>query len=168
VDAPKKKLTPGGVAGALIGVLFSRYAGVNVVVPIVGAIVIAWIIKKVRETPFPMAGAVALQGGHVLWLALAVVVTRATSMMVETVLFAAAVAWLYFKPRLPAVIVLCTYQVVGLTLNVMSFRAVPLDSSDARALSVHIAFRVLSIGAMVVGLRASTRASAAVAPAVTR
>jgi hypothetical protein len=72
------------------------------------------------------------------------------------------------KTRIRSIVIVCTYQIVGLILNVMSFRAVPLDSTDARALSVHIVFRVLSIGAMVVALRASSQSSPAAAPPLTR
>jgi len=167
LDNPKRKFTPAGILGAVAGFAFSRYAGSNVLVPIVGAVLIGWTIKKIKREQYPMGSAVAVQGGHCLWMIVAAVVGVAgPSFLVETAIFAAAIAWLYFQPRLPAVILLGTYQAIALVVNLSAIKAVPLDSTDAKALSVHIALRVIGIGAMAWALRASAKAAAAVEPAV--
>jgi hypothetical protein len=162
VESPKKKFTPAGVLGAVLGFAFSRYAGANVLIPVVGALLIGWVLTKRANGPHPMAAAVAAQGGHFLWMLIgALFGGAAPAFVVETALFAVGVAWLFLQPRLPAVLVLGTYQVVALVVNFTTMRAVPLDSSEARALSVHIAFRAIGIVAMVWGLRAARQAAEA-------
>jgi len=167
VNGTKRKFTPAGVIAAVLGFAFSRYAGVNVLVPIVGAVLIAWVIKKRASAPHPMAVAVAVQGGHFLWMLIgAVFGGAAPAFVVETALFAACVVWLFLQPRLAAVVVLGGYQAVALFVNFTTMRAVPLDSSEARALSVHIALRAIGIGMMIWGLRASRQPSPATEPSV--
>jgi predicted Na+-dependent transporter len=156
LETAKRKLTPAGIVGAILGFAFSRYVGVNVLVPIVGALLIAWVIKKRAAGPHPMAAAVAVQGGHFLWMLIgALFGGAAPAFVVETALFAAGVAWLYLQPRLLAAVVLGVYQVIALVVNLNAMRAVPLDSSEARALSVHVALRAIALVAMVWGLRAA-------------
>ena len=74
MDNPKRKFTPAGILGAVAGFAFSRYAGSNVLVPIVGAVLIGWTIKKIKREQYPMGSAVAVQGGHCLWMIVAAVV----------------------------------------------------------------------------------------------
>lgn len=167
MDNPKRKVTPGGIVGVVLGVAFSRYAGTNVLVPIVGALLIAWVIKKVKHERYPMVSAVAVQGGHCLWMAVAALFGVAgPAFVIETAIFAGAVGWLYLQPRLLAVVVLGAYQAIALVGNLSLMRGLPLDSSDAKALSVHVALRVIGIGAMAWALRASTKGAEVVEPAV--
>ena len=167
MDTAKRKFTPGGILGAIVGFAFAKYAGGNVLVPIVGAVLIGWTIKKVKHEPYPMAAAVAVQGGHCLWMVVGALFAHPEPIfVVETALFAAGVVWLYFKPRLPAVVTLGTYQAIALVVNVASFKPLPIDSIEARALSVHIVLRVISLGMMGLALRAAAKSSApAVEPA---
>jgi hypothetical protein len=164
VESLKKKFTPAGVLGAVLGFAFSRYAGANVLVPVVGALLIGWVLTKRASGPHPMAAAIAVQGGHFLWMLIgALFGGAAPAFVVETALFAGGVAWLFLQPRLPAILVLGTYQVIALVVNFTTMRAVPLDSSEARALSVHIALRAIGVVAMVWGLRVARQASSVAA-----
>jgi hypothetical protein len=159
-ETRSKKFTPASIGASLLGFAFARYAGMNFVIPLAGALLIGWLLKRGRARAHPMAIPIAVQGGHLVWFVVGALVTGAwSSIALDMVIFSIGIAWLFLRPGLPPVIVLGAYQALSLIVNVMAFAEVPIDSSTAKALAVHAVMRGVAIGAMVWCLRASRKAA---------
>lgn len=89
-----------------------------------------------------MLGAVALQGGHTLWivvgfLAMGMFDLRAADVM----LMGALVAWLAVRPGTVPVVVLTLLQAFGFVVNLVAFSGAPVGSLEHKSLLVHILLR---------------------------
>jgi hypothetical protein len=90
--------------------------------------------------------AAAVQGGHLLWIAVGLVVIGALTVdLIDIAILLAGVVWLLARPGLAAVIVLTVYQAAALLINLAAFLAMPVGENLHRALLIHIIWRVLAL-----------------------
>ena len=147
----------GGVANAVggaIGVAVGLYAGVQVLFALVGALVVAGVASLfLDERRKPMLRAVAVQGGHTLWMVVGFVMLgmfdwRAADVMLMGVL----VVWLAAWPGRASVVCLTLLQAFGFVVNLWAFMQADAASLPHKALLVHLALRAFGVAAMWVAL----------------
>jgi hypothetical protein len=141
-----------------VGIAAGVYSGTHLLIPLALTALGGWTVRKLlphRQLDF--AHAAALQAGHMLWIAVGLVVIGALTVdLVDIAILLAGVVWLLAKPGLAAVIVLTVYQAAALLINVAAFLAMPIGDNLHRALLVHIIWRSLALIFMWRG-RARTR-----------
>lgn len=156
-DPPSRSANAKGVAASLIGGVVGIYAGLNVLVPAFGAGAI-WFLGRRIITPAQSAylPAVSTQVGHAFWLALGSVITGSWAATGgDLVILSIGLIWLWFKPSLWPLAILCIYQVGSLGVNSYMLMQQHIGSVQHKALVVHIALRVLALFYLWQGFRAS-------------
>jgi hypothetical protein len=134
------------------GLALSQYAGSSLWIPGGATLVVLVVFSKTSFKPPYFQGAIAVLSGHLAWLLVGAVVAGAGAVIiVELLLVAAALAWLWSRPGVAPAAVLCTYEIFCLTTNVRQMLTVTLGSDDHKALTVHCVFRLLALGSLVVG-----------------
>ena len=158
-DSAKKQANPigalAGIAGAVGGYALASYSGANLLIPGVAAVVIGIIAAKAlpadRKVIVP---ALAVQGGHLVWLALAGIILNAFwAVALDVMVLGVGLVWLAIRPGLGPILVCGIYQLFALILNVMNFSTVQPGSVAHRALLVHILLRVTAIALLGVAAR---------------
>ncbi len=69
----------------------------------------------------------------------------------DIVFLTTGIVWLWLKPGFPSFLFLSIIQLLSLALNLVSIFSVPFGSSEHRALSAHVAFRVIEFVCLAVG-----------------
>jgi hypothetical protein len=161
-----------GIGGAVIGIAAGRYLGVHLLIPAGATILIAVILSKVQPPRHkPMRAAVAILGGHAVWMSIGLFYAlsqgdRMLTMVggVEVALLLGGALWLALRPSVVAVIVIGLYEVVSIAVNAYHFSGATFGSVQHRALLAHILVRVAALIAMIVGLILLRRAATAAQP----
>jgi hypothetical protein len=141
---------PGGILGWVVG----NYAGFNLVIPVVLALIIGLIASRVvNEQSRTMLPAFALQAGHMLWMLLEILYAGAFHpAILHVIIVAIGLGWLIARPGLLPVILLSLFQTLAFLINFNWFLSAPVGSVQHKALVVHLLFRVLAIILMWHGL----------------
>lgn len=146
------------IAPAVIAIAVGVYSGVHLLIPLVLSAMIWWALRKLLPDRSPdFAAAAAVQAGHLLWIAIGLVVIGAVTVdLVDIGVLLVGVVWLLARPGLAPVIALTVYQALALLINLFAFLNFPVGNTLHRALLVHLLWRIL---ALVLMWRAHRRAA---------
>ena len=157
----------GWIAGAAIGI----YSGINMLIPLFATGAVWWagskLLKDEKKVILP---AFAVNAGHFLWLALALVLMGAgafTTVGGDLIVYVIGLAWLLKKPSLGPLYLLGIFQLVSLSINGYSFAEAAVGSAPHKALLVHVIWRALALFFMFklfLALRKKPKTEAAIAP----
>lgn len=136
-----------GLVASVVGGAFGIYSGFNLVIPLAfsGAV---WYLgsKPLRLRDVEYLPAVAIQAGHLLWLALGMAILGSMGAnVIDLVVLSTGVAWLWIRPSLWPVVFLSVFQAIALAVNVAAIAVEPVASAMHKGLVVHIAFRVAAL-----------------------
>jgi hypothetical protein len=155
-------------AATIVGLLIGRYAGINLLIPLVGAVVTFYALKKMvqpkRAAWFP---AISIQVGHAIWFIVGLAILgQFNANALDPAFLLLGSLWLLLKPGTLPVIVLSVLQLAAVSYNVYVFSGTAFGTNANEALSVHIIFRALAVGFMLFAWFTSRRevSARAVAP----
>lgn len=143
------------VVGGLVGVAVGRLAGLALLIPCVGALVVGvplYFVTSGRSRQMVPAG--ALQAGHALWIMVAVIVFAnagvpaplgIAELLIEAVLFFAAAIAVVLYPSLIPVAILTAYQAAALVVNVLTAMEPAVPRELRPSLIVHIFLRIVGV-----------------------
>jgi hypothetical protein len=154
-SSPNAKAGPKGVIASLLGAAVGVYAGIHVLVPAVGAAV-TWLIgsRLLRPAQPAYLPAISTQAAHALWLLIGSAIIGSWDATVgDLVILSVGLIWLWFKPSMWPLAILCIYQIGSLGVNSYALWQQQVGSVPHKALVVHIALRVLALFYMWQGLR---------------
>ena len=135
------------IGAILIGIAVGVYSGMHLLIPLVLTGLAWWAARALRSDRSPdYVAAAAVQAGHLLWIAVGLVVIGALTVdLVDIAILLIGVAWLVLRPGLTPVIVLTIYQALALVINLFAFLSFPIGHNLHRALLVHILWRGLAL-----------------------
>ncbi|HSE02572.1 MAG TPA: hypothetical protein VLK35_00355 [Methylomirabilota bacterium] len=135
------------IVATVVAIAAGVYSGIHLLIPLAATGVVWWAARSLRpDRPADFVAAAAVQAGHLLWIAIGLVVIGAVTVdLVDIAILLAGAVWLVTKPGRAAVIVLTVYQGAGLLINLAAFLAIPIGENLHRALLIHIIWRVLAL-----------------------
>lgn len=135
------------IAAILVGIAVGVYSGMHLLIPLVLTGLAWWVVRTLRPDLSPdYVAAAAVQVGHLLWIAVGLVVIGALTVdLVDIAILLGGVAWLLVRPGLAPVIVLTIYHGLALLINLFAFLNFPIGHNLHRALLVHILWRGLAL-----------------------
>ena len=144
---PSADMKAKGVLASVIGGATGIYAGLVILAPLAftGA---AWFVgsKLLKPRDPAYLQAIAIQAGHLCWLALGMAMLGTLGANVlDLAVLGVGVAWLWFRPGLWPVVLMSVFQVLALIVNVMAITPHPIGSVMHKALVVHIAWRLAAL-----------------------
>ncbi len=144
---PSTAMKAKGLVASVVGGAVGIYSGINLVIPLAfsGAV---WYLgsKLLRPRDIAYLPAISIQAGHMLWLALGMVILGSMGAnVIDLVVLGAGVAWLWIRPSLWPVVFLSIFQAIALAVNVAAIASEPVASTMHKALVVHIALRVAAL-----------------------
>ena len=153
-----------GWGGAILGLFFGRYTGLNLLIPLVSAGVTFYALKKLasprKSAWFPV---ISIQTGHAIWFIVGLVISgKFNANAFDPIFLLLGSLWLFARPGAAAVIILSTLQLLALAYNVYTFTGTAFGTTPNEALSVHIVLRAFAIGFMVFAWVTCRRATPAV------
>ena len=150
------RLSPLSIAASIGGVALGAYAAVDLIFPALFAGV-AWfglhnmapIAKK------PVVPAVAWQLGQLGWFIIGVAFAPSGLMQIgpDIVILGGLLVWLYISQHRYAAWALVAYHGLSSLWNIWMFMHAPIESAQARALAVHIVWRVTAISLLILFIR---------------
>lgn len=155
----KTKYGPVMWAAGIIGMLAGRYAGINLLIPLAGAAIAFYVLK--RLVPAQKAiwfGAISVQVGHAIWFIVGIAITGQFNTILDPTILLLGVLWLFAKPGTAPVIVLSVFQLAALAYNSHVFLGTEFGTNPNKALFVHIIFRAMALGLMAFALYKSRKA----------
>ena len=157
----KSKTNPAMWAATIAGLLIGRYTGVDLLIPLVGAVVTFYALKRLaspkRSAWFP---AIAIQTGHAIWFIVGLAILgQINANVIDPAFLLLGSLWLLLRPGTLPVVVLSVLQLAALSYNVYVFSGTAFGTNSNEALSVHIIFRALAVGFMLFAWFASRRAA---------
>lgn len=154
----KAKYGPVMWAAGIIGMLAGRYAGINLLIPLAGAAIAFYGLKRLAPAQKSIwFGAISVQVGHAIWFIVGIAITGQFNTVLDPILLLLGVLWLLAKPGTAPVVVLSLFQLAALTYNAHLFLGTEFGTDPNKALFVHIIFRAMAIGLMVFALYKSRR-----------
>ena len=138
---------PVAIVATVVGVAVGVYSRTHLFIPLVLTTLVWWAGRKLLPERSPgYVAAAAVQTGHLLWIAVGLVVIGALTVdLVDIAILLIGVAWLLLRPGLAPVIVLTIYQGLALLINLFALLAFPIGHNLHRALLVHIIWRGLAL-----------------------
>ncbi len=120
-------MKPVAIVATVVGVAVGVYSGTHLLIPLVLTGLVWWAGRKLFPDRSPdYVAAAAVQAGHLLWIAVGLVVIGALTVdLVDIAILLIGVAWLLLRPGLAPVIVLTIYQVLALLINLFAFLELP-------------------------------------------
>ena len=145
------------IVGIVIGVAAVWFLGLNAIIPALSVGVAWWILTRLgvhRRLRLPLA----FTGGHGLWFLVGMVMTLAiggsvdsiVELVLETLVIAAIVAWVYATRSKPSLHVLIAYEAVSILFNATTFMGV--DDQLRMVIAVHVGLRIVAIVGAVLAL----------------
>lgn len=135
--------------GMVLGTALATYTGMNAIFPILGGFLFYWLLGQVERTPKRYRLPLAIQLGHMTWMAMGLLVVGLSAQFTaELVVFFAAIFWLWFKPSLVPLVVLTVIQLGTLGINIASFVSPETVAETHKALLVHIVLRLTAVTLM--------------------
>jgi hypothetical protein len=150
------RLSPLSIAASVGGVALGAYAALDLVLPALFAGVAWFVLHKMGPTAKkPVVPAVAWQLGQFGWFVVGLAFVPAGLMQVgpDVVILGGLLIWLYISLGRIAAWSLIAYQGLSSLLNIWLFLHAPIESSQAKALAVHIVWRVTAICLLVLFIR---------------
>ncbi len=135
------------IVATVIGIAAGVYSGIHLLIPLALTGVVWWVARKLLpHRPPDFVAAAAVQAGHLLWIAIGLIVMRALTVdLVDIAILLLGVVWLLARPGLAPVIVLTVYQALAFLINLFAFLSFPVGNNLHRALLVHLLWRVLAL-----------------------
>ena len=135
------------IVATVVGIAVGVYSGMHLVIPLVLTGLAWWAARALLPDHSPdYVAAAAVQAGHLLWIAVGLVVIGALTVdLVDIAILLIGVVWLVLRPGLAPVIVLTIYQALALIINLFAFLSFPIGHNLHRALLVHILWRGLAL-----------------------
>ncbi|MGH7301101.1 MAG: hypothetical protein ACREKQ_12460 [Candidatus Rokuibacteriota bacterium] len=135
------------IIATVVGIAAGVYSGIHLLIPLVLTGLVWWAARKLLpDRPPDVVGAAAVQAGHLLWIAIGLIVIGALTVdLVDIAILLIGVAWLLARPGLAPVIVLTVYQAIALLINLLAFLHFQVGENLHRALLIHILWRVLAL-----------------------
>ena len=135
------------IVAVIVGVVAGLYSGVHLLIPLVLTGLVWLALRRLLPTrPADFVVAAAVQVGHLLWIAVGLVVIGAVTVdLADIVILLGGAAWLLARPGLPAVVVLTIYHALALLINLAAFLSFPIGHNLHQALLIHIVWRVLAL-----------------------
>lgn len=135
------------IVATVVAVALGVYSGLHLVLPLALTGLVWWAARKRFPDRSPdYVAAAAVLGGHLLWIAVGLVVIGAFTVdLVDIAILLTGVFWLLLRPGLAPVIVLTIYQALLLLINLLAFLGLPIGHNLHRALLVHIIWRGLAL-----------------------
>ena len=151
---PKPFALVAGIVASIVGAVVGRYSGMHLLIPLGLAVVAGAIGSKLGpKKSKPMVAAFAVQAGHGLSMALGLALLGTFDLNVlDVVVVFIGVTLLLFRPGLFPVLLLSTYQLAALALNLFTLASAEFGSDLHKALLVHVIFRALGLVLMIIGL----------------
>jgi len=135
------------IVAAVIGLAVGAYAGIHLLVPLVASAAAWWLGRTLLprlDERYLIAAAV--QAGHLVWLALGLVLLGIRGpALLDPLILLVGVAWLLARPGLAPVALLTIYQLVALALNAVTFVELPAGHVLHKALLVHLLWRLMAL-----------------------
>jgi hypothetical protein len=140
-------MKPSTIVATVIAIAVGVYSGTHLLIPLALTGLAWWAGRKLfPERSRGYVAAAAVQAGHLLWIAVGLVVIGALTVdLVDIAILLVGVAWLLLRPGLAPVIVLTIYQGLALLINLFAFLSFPIGHNLHRALLVHIIWRGLAL-----------------------
>jgi len=135
------------IVAILVGIAVGAYSRMHLLIPLALTGLAWWTARTLRPDRAPdYVAAAAVQAGHLLWIAVGLVVIGALTVdLVDIAILLIGVVWLLLRPGLAPVIVLTIYQALALIINLFAFLSFPIGHNLHRALLVHILWRGLAL-----------------------
>jgi hypothetical protein len=150
------RLSPLSIAASIGGVALGAYAAVDLIFPALFAGV-AWfgLHNMAPSAKKPVVPAVAWQVGQLGWFIIGVAFAPAGLAQVgpDILILGGLLIWLYISQSKIAAWVLVAYQGLSILVNAWMFMHAPIESATAKALAVHIVWRVTAIVLLVLFAR---------------
>lgn len=142
------RLSPLSIAASIGGMALGTYAAVDLIFPALFAGV-AWfgLHNMAPSAKKPVVPAVAWQLGQLGWfvIGLAFSPSGLAQVGLDILLLGGLLIWLYLSLSAIATWALVAYQGLSILVNAWIFMHAPISSSIAKALAVHIVWRVTAI-----------------------
>ncbi|GAB2592328.1 hypothetical protein ISP15_14595 [Dyella jejuensis] len=137
----------GGGLAAIGGWALGMYAGANLLIPLLATAVVWALGKRLFDAQRRnILGAFCVQGGHLIWFAAGMLITRQLApAAIDVAWYTIGLAWLLAKPGRAPLWFLAIYQVLSLPYNVYTFAHADLAGAADKALLVHIVWRSLAL-----------------------
>jgi len=155
----KTKYGPVTWVAGIIGMLAGRYAGINLLIPLAGAAIAFYALK--RFAPAQKAiwfGAISVQVGHAIWFIVGIAISGQVNTIMDPAILLVGVLWLLAKPGAAPVVVLSVFQLAALAYNSHMFLGTEFGTNPNKALFVHIIFRAMALGLMAFALYKASKA----------
>jgi hypothetical protein len=135
------------IVATVIGIAVGVYSGIHLLIPLALSGLGWWAGRKLLpDRPPDFVAAAAVQAGHLLWIAIGLIVIGALTVdLIDITILLIGVVWLLARPGLAPVVVLTVYQALALLINLFAFLNFPVGSNLHRALLVHLLWRVLAL-----------------------
>jgi len=151
------RLSPYSIAASVGGVAAGVYTGVNLVLPAAFSAIAWFALHNMAPTgKRPVVPAVAWQFGQLGWFAVGAVLSPMSGLMTilpDIAILAGLLIWFYLGQSRIAAWCLIAYQGLSTLINAWAFVHQPIDSNAAKALVVHILWRVVAIGLLALFIR---------------
>ncbi|MDO8433281.1 MAG: hypothetical protein Q7S58_12815 [Candidatus Binatus sp.] len=168
---------PGMIGAYVLGRIF----GWTFLWPMFGSILSGILaVRFLKPRHLPLAPALALQGGQLSWLLVALFFlfggfgspanipaggyeSYPYGQILDVVIQITLILWVAFRPTFPAIITASLYNVIGLANHVFSLTASSVSVADEKGLAIHMLLNVGIIVLLFFGLfkvRSEARASA--------
>ncbi|MEX2222690.1 MAG: hypothetical protein WEG40_12915 [Candidatus Rokuibacteriota bacterium] len=138
------------IVATVVGIVAGIYSGIHLLIPLVLSGLVWWAARTLLPAgPPDFVAAAAVQAGHLIWIAIGLIVIGALTIdLVDITILLIGAVWLLAKPGLVPVIVMTVYQVVALLINLFAFLNFPIGENLHRALLIHLIWRVLALSLM--------------------
>ena len=138
--------SPIGILAFLLGVAFAQYGRASAYIPLAAALLIGLAAKRaLPNSRSAVVPALAVQGGHLVWVAVGCITQRVYVGFVDIIILSALLLWFCTTVSRSSAVALIAVQLVLLSLNLWQLLSFPAGSLEHRALTVHIVLRVLAI-----------------------
>src|SRR3990170_725123 len=135
-DALGKYGGPVGILAAVIAALIGRYSGLHLLIPLGGVLLAGLVAAKTLPSRVqPLLPAVAVQGGHLVWILVgATLLGQVGLVLLPVILMMAGITWVIAKPGVASIGCLTAFQVIFAGLNLWDFAEASVGSVTHKAL----------------------------------
>jgi hypothetical protein len=144
----KIKLKPQDWAIALTTGLLSAYVGAAMFIPAALGTGTWYLGDKLLKPVVPeYLMAIAIMSGQLLWMIVGTAILGAwiPLLIIEFIIFAIGIVWLWVRPSIVPVVGLTIYEVGALVINIMGILNLEMGSPEHKAMIVHILLRIAAL-----------------------
>lgn len=148
-DDGKDKYSIAAVGSGVLAFAFAKFVGIVALIPFLIFGLALFILHKAKYDPEALRPSIALQSAQIGWFAIgAIVVPNGLMAAGADIAFGLALLlWLTFGKHWLPLVLICLMQGVGIFVNIQALSETGYANDFAKPLLVHIALRVLIVGA---------------------